>query len=185
MKKTVRQSSGFTIVELLIVIVVIGILAAITIVAFNGIQQRASNTARVQAANQVIKLLKLYRTETGAYPTASTVCATIDNQCTSYAGTPLTSTNNTLKTNLATFGQLPESVPISGTTYYGITLDLYSPRTIDGDTDRDMLLMYWLDGSNQDCGNAVVRTVAGNDFATSSERNTGSNATRTTCWVGI
>lgn len=32
---------GFTIVELLIVIVVIGILAAITIVAFNGIQDRA------------------------------------------------------------------------------------------------------------------------------------------------
>ena len=38
MKKT---KSGFTIVELLIVIVVIGILAAITIVAYNGIQSRA------------------------------------------------------------------------------------------------------------------------------------------------
>jgi len=39
---------GFTIVELLIVIVVIGILAAITIVAFNGVQQRAS-TAAIQS----------------------------------------------------------------------------------------------------------------------------------------
>lgn len=36
-----KYSSGFTIVELLIVIVVIGILAAITIVAYNGIQDRA------------------------------------------------------------------------------------------------------------------------------------------------
>ena len=36
--------NGFTIVELLIVIVVIGILAAITIVAFSGIQNRANNT---------------------------------------------------------------------------------------------------------------------------------------------
>ena len=37
----VRQKNGFTIVELLIVIVVIGILAAITIVAFNGVQKKA------------------------------------------------------------------------------------------------------------------------------------------------
>lgn len=40
-----KQQTGFTIVELLIVIVVIGILAAITTVAYNGIQSRANDTA--------------------------------------------------------------------------------------------------------------------------------------------
>jgi len=42
------KQTGFTIVELLIVIVVIGILAAITIVAFNGVQDKA-RTAAVQS----------------------------------------------------------------------------------------------------------------------------------------
>jgi len=40
-----QKQSGFTIVELLIVVVVIAILAAITIVAYNGIQNRAKSSA--------------------------------------------------------------------------------------------------------------------------------------------
>ena len=45
--------SGFTIVELLIVIVVIAILAAISIVAYNGIQQRARNAAQQATLTQL------------------------------------------------------------------------------------------------------------------------------------
>ena len=59
---------GFTIVELLIVIVVIAILAAITIVAFNGIQQQAANNKTIAAANTWVKALKLYKTDNGRWP---------------------------------------------------------------------------------------------------------------------
>ena len=54
-----NKSRGFTIVELLIVIVVIAILAAITIVAFNGIQER-SQVARAQSdMSNMQKLVEL------------------------------------------------------------------------------------------------------------------------------
>lgn len=53
--KRAQTSRGFTIVELLIVVVVIAILAAITIVAFNGIQQRAKDSAAQSTASQAAK----------------------------------------------------------------------------------------------------------------------------------
>lgn len=54
------RPSGFTIVELLIVIVVIAILAAISIVAYNGIQQRAGASAQQQLLAQMEKEIMVY-----------------------------------------------------------------------------------------------------------------------------
>jgi prepilin-type N-terminal cleavage/methylation domain-containing protein len=59
---------GFTIVELLIVIVVIGILAAISLVAYNGVQNRAKNSSVKAAVASVQKLVEAYAVEKGSYP---------------------------------------------------------------------------------------------------------------------
>ena len=59
---------GFTIVELLIVIVVIAILAAITFVAFSGIQSRAHDAAIKSDFRAVVNLLEVYRMDNGSYP---------------------------------------------------------------------------------------------------------------------
>ena len=61
------KQSGFTIVELLIVVVVIAILAAITIVAYNGIQNRAKSSAAQALANNVAKKAEAYNTVANTY----------------------------------------------------------------------------------------------------------------------
>lgn len=68
-RKTIQ--TGFTIVELLIVIVIIGILAAITIVAYNGIQNRAKDTERTSEMKSLEKALALYYVDNSAYPTCA------------------------------------------------------------------------------------------------------------------
>ena len=70
--QTLKNQKGFTIVELLIVIVVIGILAAITIVAFNGVQNRGNATAAQSNASSVLKKIEAYNSVKGTYAATAT-----------------------------------------------------------------------------------------------------------------
>ncbi len=63
-----QKNRGFTIVELLIVIVVIGILASITVVAYRGVQTRSRNVTRTSEASQAAKLLTAYKSTNDSYP---------------------------------------------------------------------------------------------------------------------
>lgn len=79
-----NRRPGFTIVELLIVIVVIGILAAITIVAFNGVQQRARDTIRIDDLRTIQKIVELYNAEKGSYPLPSNGSMSWSGNCTTF-----------------------------------------------------------------------------------------------------
>lgn len=82
LSKTQPQSSlrrGFTIVELLIVIIVIAILAAIVIVAYNGIQTKAQQSKIQSDVRSIVNALRIARESkqmvsgqiTGSYSTGS------------------------------------------------------------------------------------------------------------------
>lgn len=65
----VSKKRGFTIVELLIVIVVIGILAGIVAVGFSTIQKRALDSGRLADMSTIMKALQMYKEANGAFPT--------------------------------------------------------------------------------------------------------------------
>ncbi len=60
---------GFTIVELLIVIIVIGILAALVITTFTGVQQKARDTERQTDIKAIHGQVEAYYAQNGKYPT--------------------------------------------------------------------------------------------------------------------
>lgn len=105
---------GFTIVELLIVIVVIGILATITIVAYNGVQNRAQDTRRVHDAQMIIGALEAYKTLNGTYPAA------VPNDPSGWEVSK--TTPSTFLSSLKTSGAISNLTPVdpinTGSSYY-------------------------------------------------------------------
>lgn len=138
-----KNKSGFTLVELLIVIVVISILASISVVAYNGIQNRAYSTAANVARNNFVKLLQVYKVNTGAYPVytgagSTSVCigdssnykaadGFAANQCSysTYSGIT-TSVNASVNSALSAYGNMPSiNWPYATETHSGFGTDYY------------------------------------------------------------
>lgn len=130
-------STGFTIVELLIVVVIISIIASITIVAYNGAQTKAENTKTNQAVAQYAKALISYKTLNDTYPSpiGSFTCITGDTDycantavntaaCFSlgrYQG--LTSLDTAMKTIISSLPKPGGGGSCGGSTYAGIMYD--------------------------------------------------------------
>lgn len=155
-----KKELGFTIVELLVVIVVLAILAAITIVAYNGIQDRAKAAQAMSGAEQYIHALQVYAADKGAYPITTNIacfdgtiaCHTSANLTASTAllnglklyasGIPITMPyNTTLFTNASTTDAgggtyngyyILFSIPVSQTCPGGVSGMTYLNTSVSG-----------------------------------------------------
>lgn len=142
-----KNVSGFTIVELLIVVVVIGILATITIVAYNGIQQRAHNAQTIAAVKDYAKIYMAYALDNGSYPSSSNYClgdGYQDNLCwDNRTYTFSTSANTALK---AYASNLPNP---NTTRVYRNSTDGYRAGIL---YVNSYVFRYQLEGADTDCG---------------------------------
>lgn len=188
---------GFTIVELLIVVVVIAVLAAITTVAYNGIQLRANNSARVSNATAAVKLVTAYIATYGAYPATRNSCigngfTSSNNACWGIdSATPTTRSGSMNDTELVKVGSLPNNTtpPVQASSWQALgPVYIYNTSyTVDG-VSNPVIILYFLDGNNQECGaGQLVRSTATNTFVTvtGSPRNSGNSGSGTTCYMAI
>jgi prepilin-type N-terminal cleavage/methylation domain-containing protein len=146
------RSRGFTIVELLIVIVVIAILAAISIVAYNGIQSRAYNASLLAGINSYKKAIRLYAVDNGVYPSAFPAClngqaslGASSNQCSDQSTTKPTF-DDAIAPYIGSQPNLEAKVvtgSYGGTSYQFLTTGQYN--TYGGKHS----LYYWLPGANE------------------------------------
>lgn len=182
---------GFTIVELLIVIVVVAVLAAISVVAYNGIQTRSKNVAKVATVQGAVKLIRLYHAELGTYPHSQATgdfCVTVDSLCTNYAGAVNPSNNAPLISELSGYGTLPAHSGDAATAErYGITYSYIADRTLESQTNP-VLVMFFLEGTNQVCAGLVPSMISVTDsgaprnFAPAT-RASGNSGGKTRCYM--
>lgn len=205
------KSRGFTIVELLIVIVVIGILAAITTVGFNGVTDRAYN-AQIQVGIRSYQQAILgYASIHSAYPPVPSevtpgaddrICLGIgypdatcgDSQYVSNEYEPF----NTALSEIATLPpvstesiRMPYYTPEPADpvhTFTGAVFIRQDDFTVDGEPNP-YYLMFALRGGNANCGVPVVEQVSNEDpfpsMTPSSQQYSWSDGRNSVCVVAL
>lgn len=73
MKKIIKKQNGFTIIELIIVIVVVGILIAIVISTYSGIQVKERNSKRETDVQALQTQLEAFYSQNGYYPSLNDI----------------------------------------------------------------------------------------------------------------
>ena len=131
------KSQGFTIVELLIVVVVIAILAAITIISYAGITARANESAIKLQASNFQKKAEAYNAEKGNYPVAvgdlsgsSNSYYFSDSNVTNTTATPATASPDTLTNDSSVTKRLRvrDCGGTTATTIKGLEIYYFNPN---------------------------------------------------------
>lgn len=154
-----NNKRGFTLLELMIVITIIGLLTAVVLVSLGTSREKGRNAARVSQIKEYIKAFELYRSDTGRYPSwgsspsASARCLTDDpddNNCWMINnGNGNRLEYGLLFTQISTYiKRIPQTeselFSRGGRQYEGISYQFFDY----GDTYQ---IEYFMEGTNRDC----------------------------------
>lgn len=155
-----KSAKGFTIVELLIVIVIIAVLAAISVSAFNGAQQSSRNSVRNTNIQQIMKLMEMYKTVNGDYPGAAygehyCIGDGYPNNYCDASWNQVPTSNSIVNDKLRTIGTLPSNHPMSASrigTYmdpwdsgWGFTIVTFNEGESASDCPTQIPNLWWND----------------------------------------
>lgn len=79
-----KKNKGFTLVELLVVISIIGVLTTLLMVNFVGTRERANDSKKIQNLNSLKNALRLYYNDNQNYPNGSNCTDCLDTLINSY-----------------------------------------------------------------------------------------------------
>jgi type IV pilus assembly protein PilE len=155
-RKNAWKQTGFTIVELIVVIVVISILTAITIATYLGVKNKAYDTSLQADLKSMAAGMKAYKSATGNYPTTATQISTMQD---------------------GTGAILTAAVPKISHDGYDVT----SPSASGDNVSRNVLICVRSGGTNPQFGIAAYSRSGAVWFYQSS---TGAITQSTDPWVG-
>lgn len=175
-KQQSQHPKGFTIIELLIVVVVIGILATLVITTFAGAQRKARNVKTLSNVKQYYNMIEAYSTLHGYYPASPTegtdniamVCLGLgyaNGSCGTITGTQVFESEDfmeELSTALGTGGSQQSVNSVDGAVgnenFVGAAYGIDITGVYGG--SRGRTIQWFLEGENQDC--TISRSYAYN-----------------------
>ncbi|HBB76696.1 MAG: hypothetical protein A2186_02265 [Candidatus Levybacteria bacterium RIFOXYA1_FULL_41_10] len=145
-----NSDKGFTLVELLIVIAIIGVLSTLLMANFLGVRERSRDAQRKSNLRQIQSALELYRADVGSYPPTSPGL----KNCSSSTALGNAPTCTTIYMKKIPSDPLGTTAYNSGNYYYAINLNGYDlVACLENSNDKDITLTPPT-GAPTNCGTA-------------------------------